>query len=498
MVVIFPRASDASRRTRLIIILFLANVLLVQGISGGIAGAEDWPQFRGLNGSGVSHSKLRLPTELGPEKEVLWKTHIPPGHSSPVVSQDRIFLTAVDGDRLLTIALDRSSGKLLWQQPAPYDTPEKLHRTGNLAQSTPVTDGEIVVSFFGSSGLHAYTRDGKPLWSHRMGPFKNDFGAGSSPIIEGDSVILVQDHDVESFITAYDKKTGAEIWRTDRSEFMRSYASPAIWTVDGQKEIVAAATLRIVGYDFATGKEKWTVKGVSRLVNMTPIVGPDNTLFAACWSPGADGDDRIVPLALEELFANDTNKNGTIEEEEFPEHPLKGRFRQVDRDKDGHITRQEYQSVALTHAAGRNVVLAIKPGGTGDITKSHVRWEFTKQIPYCPSPLYYRGALYMVKDGGILTVLDSATGKSLKQARLQATGNYYASPVAGDGKVYLISQNGELTVLSSEAGWKELSTVKFEADGHATPAIVDGRIYVRVGEQLYCFGLPDQTAAVNR
>ncbi|MDB5391433.1 MAG: pyrrolo-quinoline quinone [Planctomycetaceae bacterium] len=461
------------------------------------AKAEDWPQFRGLHGNGVSQSKQALPVEVGPEKLVKWKATLPPGHSSPVLSQDRIFLTGVDQDRLLTIALDRISGKVLWQQPAPYDKPEKIHNTGNLAQSSAVTDGEIVVTFFGSSGLHAYTKDGKHLWSHRMGPFKNDFGAGSSPIIEDNYVILTQDHDVDSFIAAYDKKTGTEIWRTDRSEFMRSYASPTIWTVNGKKEIVAAATLRIVGYDFETGKEKWTVKGVSRLVNMTPIVGPDNTLYAACWSPGGEGDDRIVPPPVEELFASDTDKNGTLEEGEFPENPLKRRFSQIDRNKDGHITRQEYQSVALTHSQGRNVVLAIAPGGSGDITKSHVRWEYTKQIPYCPSPLLYRDALYMVKDGGILSILSPESGKALKQFRLQATGNYYASPVAGDGKVYLMSQNGELTVLAASEGWKELYTVKFEADGHATPAIADGRLYVRVGDKLYCFGLPDQTASVK-
>lgn len=475
----------------------LAVLALLGGTSTKLANAEDWPQFRGPQGGGVSNSKQALPTEVGPDKLVKWKATVPPGHSSPVLSKDRIFLTAVDRDRLLTICLERSSGKILWQQAAPYEKAEKIHDTGNLAQSTPATDGEIVVAFFGSSGLHAYTKDGQPLWSHRMGPFKNDFGAGSSPIIEGDSVILLQNHDVDSFIAAYDKKTGAEIWRTDRSEFMRSYASPAIWTVNGQKEIVAAATLRIVGYDFATGKEKWTVKGVSRLVNMTPVIGSDNTLYAACWSPGGEGDDRIVPPPIDELFASDTDKNGTLEQSEFPENPLKRRFSQIDRNKDGHITRQEYQTVALTHEQGRNVVLAITPGGSGDITKTHVRWEYTKQIPYCPSPLFYRDAIYMVKDGGILTVLSPQTGKPLKQARLQATGNYYASPVAGDGKVYLMSQNGELTVLSSNEGWKELYTVKFEADGHSTPAIADGRLYIRVGEQLYCFGLPEQTASVR-
>lgn len=473
-------------------------LLVVAGHFGmRAAHAEVWPQFRGQYGNGTSQSKARLPTELAPDKNVLWKSEVPPGHSSPVLSQDRIFLTAVDGKRLLTVALDRSTGKQLWEQEAPHAELEKIHRSGSLAQCSPATDGQIVISFFGSSGLHAYTREGKPLWSHRMGPFKNDFGAGSSPIIEDDLVILVQDHDVDAFVAAYDKLTGNVVWRVERSDFMRNYCTPTIWTVKDEKTIVVAGTLRIVGYDLRTGKEKWFIKGVSRLVNMTPIVGPDNTLIAACWSPGGEGDDRISPLPVDELFGHDANQNGTIESDEFPEHPLKMRFTQLDRNKDGHITRDEYRAVASTHVEARNVVLAIAPGGEGDISKSHVRWEFTKQIPYCPSPLYLDGAIYMVKDGGILTVLDAKTGKPLKQARLTATGSYYASPVTGDGKIYLMSQEGELTVMSSKTGWEELYTYKFDADGHATPAIVDGKIYVRVGTHLYCFGFPNQMARAN-
>jgi outer membrane protein assembly factor BamB len=141
---------------------------------------------------------------------------------------------------------------------------------------------------------------------------------------------------------------------------------------------------------------------------------------------------------------------------------------------------------------GRNVVLAIAPGGRGDITSTHVRWEHLRQIPYCPSPLYYRGALLMVKNGGIMTVLDAATGSVLKQTRLRATADYFASPVAGDGKVYLLNVNGDLTVLQAET-WEELHTVSLDADGHATPAIADGRLFVRAGETLYCFGVSTAT-----
>ena len=474
----------------------VAGILATLVCVAVVAQAEEWLQFRGPKGTGISTSKAKLPQELGPQKHVLWKVDVPTGHSSPVVSKDRIFLTGVRDKKLFTMGRDRSSGKLLWEAEAPVDELEKIHLTGSFAQSTPATDGDIVVSFFGSSGLHAYDRDGKALWSHRMGPFKNDFGAGSSPIIVGDSVVLVQDHDVDSFVAAYDKKTGKQKWKTDRSEFFRNYSTPVIWDVNGKKEIVVSATLRIVGYDFETGVEKWTVTGVARIINMTPVVGPDNTLYAACFSPGAEANDKIVPPSVDEIFVSDTDKNGTIEENEFPDNPLKKRFSQIDRDKDGHITRDEYRAVSRALGEGRNVVVAIKPGGTGDITKSHVKWEYTQQIPYCPSPLIYNEVLFMMRDGGILTSLDAQTGKLLKRGRLTSTGGFYASPVVGDGKLYLMSQEGDLSVVSAKGEWEEISSAKFDADGHGTPAIVDGRIYARLGDQLYCFGLPDQTAGL--
>lgn len=452
--------------------------------------AEDWPQFRGPRGSGVSESKAKLPVDISPKEHVLWKREVPAGHSSPIVSHDRIFLTAVRDKDLLTLGLNRSTGEVLWQAKAPYETLEKFHVTGSLAQSTPATDGEIVVSFFGSCGLFAYDRNGKPLWEKRMGPFRNDFGAGSSPLIVDDKVILLQDHDTDSFLAAYDKKTGDQLWRTDRSEFVRNYATPIVWEANGKKEIVVAATLRIVGYDFETGKENWTVTGVARIVNMTPIVTPDNTLIAACWSPGADGADRIQPPTEKELFESDANKDSALEEGEFPaDSPLKSRFSQIDLDKDGKITRIEYRRLSKVFTDARNVVLAIKPGGKGDITKTHVKWQYVGQMPYCPSPLFYNGMIYMVRNGGIVITLDAETGKELKKpTRLQSTGEFYASPVAGDGKIYMINQTGDVSVITAEPNWVELHNTSLEGDSHATPAIADGRIYIRAGETLYCFG----------
>jgi len=453
--------------------------------------AGNWAQFRGPNASGRAERDDRLPDQIGPETNVVWKTALPKGHSSPAISGDRIFVTGERDDKLMTIGLDRQTGAVLWQAEAPHETFEEIHNTASHATPSPATDGKVVVSFFGSCGLFAYDQDGKFLWHKPMGPFKNDFGSGSSPILVDDRVILCQDHDTDSFLMAVDKNTGETLWKIDRSEFPRNYCTPVIWEVEGKKQIVVAATLRIVGYDFDSGKELWTVRGVARIINMTPVIDNDGILYAACWSPGGDDTERIATSPFDEVVAaNDANKNGTIEVTEAPDGPVKQRFTQIRRDNDGHITRDEYESMRRVFEGAHNMVVAIKPGGKGDITETHVLWKYTKQIPYCPSPVWYRGQLFMIRSGGILAVVDAKTGQSLKQGRIGATGEYFSSPVAGDGKVFMINQRGKLTVLDAAPGWREISSAEFGEDAYASPAVVDGRIYVRTNGHLYCFGLP--------
>lgn len=466
--------------------LILATVLA----NATFAAAGDWPHFRGPS-AGVAVGEQKLPTEIGPDKHVLWKTPLPSGHSSPIVHGDRIFLNAVRGKELLMIALDRRDGKVLWEAKAPHSAREKIHSIGSQAQCTPATDGERVVSFFGSSGLLCHDGStGKQLWFMPMGPFKNDFGAANAPLIVGDMVILGQDHDSDSFLMAVDKRTGKTVWRTDRSEFPVGFANPIVWDVNGKLQIVMAGTLRVVGYDFNTGKEVWTVRGMARVMNMTPTVGPDGILYVAGWAAGAEAGARIQAPPWDEMLAkHDANKNGTLELEEMPVGDLKQRFSLIDRSKDSHITKAEYENMRHIFQTAQNRLVAIQPGGTGDITHSHVLWSQTKQLPFVPSPLVYKGHLFMVKNGGIISCLDAKTGNPTKQERASGTGDYYASPVGGDGKVYLFSQTGEVTVLSAEPQWQVLHAGKFEADVFATPAIVDGRIYVRTTGQLYCFGL---------
>jgi outer membrane protein assembly factor BamB len=463
--------------------------LLFASASMAMAG-ESWPQFRGPNACGRAGSETALPAEIGPDQHVVWKTPLPPGHSSPVVVGDRIYLTAVREGQLLTIALDRATGGIVWKAEAPHEKLEAIHRIGSHAQPSPAADGERVVSFFGSSGLYCYDAAGALLWKRPMGPFNNDFGAGTSPILVEDRVILCQDHDTDSFLMALDKRSGETIWTVDRSEFPRNYCTPIIWEVDGKRQIVVAATLRVVGYDFDTGAELWTVRGLSRSVCMTPVIGDDGNLYVAGWSAGGDVNERIKLDPFDDFAPPiDANANGTLEEPEVPDGPVKPRFTQVDRDKSGSVTKAEYEYYRGLFDDARNVVLAIRPGGAGDVTSSHVLWEYDRYVPFCASPLFYRGHVFTIKDGGVLSCLNATDGRPAKQGRLDATGNYYSSPVAGDGKVYLLDEQGQLTVISAEGDWQVLHTAEFGEGGYATPAIVDGRIYLRTAVHLYCFGL---------
>jgi outer membrane protein assembly factor BamB len=411
-----------------------------------------------------------------------------------VISGDRIFLTAVrDKKQLLTLAVDRKSGKMLWEREVPYEKLEAIHNIGSHAQCTPATDGERVVSFFGSSGLYSYSINGDPEWRVAMGPFNDEFGAASSPLIVDDRVVLGQDHDTGSFLAAFDKRTGKQLWRTDRSEFSRNSGSPVIWTVDGKKQIVVAGTLRACGYDLETGRELWTVRGLSRVVCMTPVIGPDNWLVVAGWSAGGDPGERLALPPFEQVVGKlDADRNGTFEKSEILDGPLQTRFAQCDRDKDGHVTRSEYDEFQMLFDKSQNAVLAIKPGAAGDATESHVAWRFGRYIPFCSSPLYHQGRVYLIKDGGILTCLDAKSGEARKTGRVAATGAYYASPVVADGKILLLNEKGQLSVVSAEDSWQVLHSVDFGEPAYASPAIVDGRIYLRTSGHLYCLGLTDK------
>ena len=269
----------------------LAVLILVLGVTQTTAEDAYFRSDAGLADNDKSH----LPTHFDPKSNLMWRASLPAGHSTPAIHGDRIFLTSYikKGNKLRTIALSRSTGKQLWQKDSPpVKKLEKIHPTGSFAAPSPACDGKRVVVFFGSYGMICYDHDGNQLWTKPMGPFQDEFGAGSSPILIDDKIYTVQDHDIGNFVMAINAKTGKTIWSTSRDGFTRSYGSPMIWERNGQRQLIVPGALQLASYDLNSGKKLWWFNGLARIVNTTPIQYGD-TLCVASWTPGGDPSERI-------------------------------------------------------------------------------------------------------------------------------------------------------------------------------------------------------------
>ncbi len=459
----------------------------------GICLPADWPQFRGQNAAGVS-GDTNLPVEFGPEKNVVWKTAVPPGNSSPSVAGDRIFLTAHEGEKLLTISLDRATGRILWRREAPRPRKQVIERPANgPVSATPATDGTNVYSFFQDFGLIAYGSDGNELWRIPLGPFNNPFGHGASPILAGDTLLMVCDQDTGSFLLAVDKKSGGTLWRTGRPHAQRGSATPVLYrTRAGVEQVIVAGTFRVSGYDLKTGKETWWVRRLPWQVKPTPVVDIHTLYFTTSSAESEPGQQEIVPPFAEALARMDGNKDGKLSKDEIPDTRIRNRFEEyLDLDNSGFLEERDWAQLQ-ERRQGENGLRAFQLGGVGDITDSGFMWKYSKSLPNVPSPLLYRGVLYLLKEGGIFTSFDLATGEVFKQARIAgALGDYFASPVGADGNIYLTGENGKAAVLQAGAQW-EVRRVNDLGDGSkSTPAIVDGKMYFRTYSTLYCFAKKD-------
>lgn len=427
-----------------------------------------------------------LPNDLSQTPR--WRQTLKPGHSTPCICGDAIFVTTFDkaASQLATVALDRGTGEVRWSKTAPAETIETTHPTGSPATASVACDGERVFAFFGSYGLLCYDLGGKLLWSKPMGPFQDEFGAGSSPVLLDGKVILNQDHDIDNFLTAIDAKTGDTVWKTPR-EGTRSYSTPVIWNVDRKPQIVVAGSLRLTAYDPTTGKPIWWVNGLSRIVDPTPAVAGD-TLYMATWTPGGDESERIAmgafAAALEQF---DKNGDKEVGKDELSPGAVLTRFFRIDLNQNLKLDESEWNKHARVFDLAQNAALAVKAGGRGDVTKTHVKWLQRRNLPTVPSLIAYQDVIYMVKDGGILTSLDADTGDILHQGRLDGRGSYYASLIAGDGVIYSASTGGVVTVVKAGREWEVLGSHDFGERIVATPVAVDGQLFIRTDNGLYCF-----------
>lgn len=459
------------------------NLLVV-----GILMANVWPQFRGPDSTGVS-GDAAIPTEFGPSKNLVWKADLPPGKSSPVFAGDRIFVTGHDGDKLLTLALDRRSGRELWRGAVVRSRSERRHKLNDAAAPTPVTDGTNVYSFFADFGLVAYSGEGKELWRVQLDPMPSMQGVSASPLLNGNKLILVVDQAEGSYMMAVNTRGGETIWKRDRRPAPGgAYSTPIVFrSARGEDQLVTSSPFELAGFSLDTGDKLWWFGGLPPQPKSTPLA-MDGVIYAFSKSFFGDAVPAIHPYKMV-LEQNDKNKDGKIQKDEAPEGPAKQFFGVVDRNKDGVVDESEWAGMAEA-AEPKSVLIAIKPEGRGDLTRKAGLWRFEKNIPDVPSPLLYRGVLYMVQNGGILTALDPATGAVKKQGRLTgALGDYYASPVASGGYLYLANQNGQVAVVKGGADWDVVAVNYLDDDCYATPAIVDAKLYVRTGHALWSFGV---------
>jgi len=423
---------------------------IVTALSVSTSAFAQWPQWRGPDGLGVS-SETNLPLEWSPSKNIGWKTEVPGrGHSSPVVSNGLIFLTAaikgkeVAGrkapvhlnfdytpgyvhpdavdiefeESLKVYAVDAATGKIVWER-TPYDGVmfDDRHRKNTYASSTAAADGERVYAFFESAGLYAYDYKGNLAWKKSLGPIiKAGLGPGTSPIVYKDLLILQCDQEMGegSAIVALDRRTGEEKWRAGRKN-RRSWATPLVVQAGGHDELIAAGAESVIAYDPATGKELWRAAGT----RSHPIPSP------------------VATRGLVFLYAGSQAK----------------------------------------------VVMAMRPGGgQGD----PIVWRYNKGAAYVPSSIAVGDYFYLMSDTGIITCLDALTGKIVYEGgRPPIPSTFFASPVAFDGKLLLTSEEGDSFVIKAGPVHEVLATNSVGEPVYASPAIADGTIYIRGERHLF-------------
>lgn len=463
-----------------------------------------WSQFRGPQGSGRAESQT-IPNRFGPGINELWSTEIPPGSSSPVVWEEHVFITGHKGKAASVESYSFETGELQWSQSYPLKYEEDyLHIDCSPAAPTSCCDGERVYSYFGPVGLLAHDLAGNLIWRKEFPDAPLDFGITTSPIILGDKLFLVRDVSSLSAVYCIDTQTGREIWMTARPERLASHSTPIIWNHAAGKELVIAGWGCLDSYSLDDGQQIWTIKNLPLVVCPSPAANNETLVFGAWTTAHTSGADRLAsvfdenlnlteeqmtdPQAILDRF--DSNHDGGVSRTELPESRLRDAFRFIDVNNDGSWSGDE-MTASFTNPAkpGRNVMIAVRPGGSGDISNSHVLWSTTNKLPYVASPLIDEGRIYYVKKGGFLTCLDLASGEAIFQARLGLGGEYYSTPIRVGNFILIAAERGKIFTIRAGEQLEIVGEADFQDQGLlATPAVSENRLIVRTTERLYAFG----------
>ncbi len=399
-------------------------------------GSDDWPSWRGPGGQGVGERHANPPERWSATEGIAWTTELKGwGNSSPIISGDRLYITSQgDDDSLLVYSLDRDGGAIVWERNAGKGR-LKTHVLHNMATPTPVSDGEHVWALFGTGDLICLSRTGETLWSRNLatdhGEYKILWGMGSSPRLYGGLLYTICLHSGPSYVLAIDKLTGKDVWKVDRKvpcrdEASDSYSSPVILESAGRVELLVSGCDHISAYDPLFGKELWTSAGLKI----------EHKYGRTMASPGV-GEGIVVACSAS--------------------------------------------------MQGLGKAIAVRAGGTGDVTESRRLWQYEKFTPDCPTPLVYQGHAYLVRDDGIATCLDAKTGEVRWHKRI-GRGTFKASPVAAAGRVYFAAESGDCIVAKAGPDDVVIAENHLDSSFTATPALVGNRIYLRSRSKVIAVG----------
>jgi outer membrane protein assembly factor BamB len=500
---------------------------LVAALTGTAVRAEDWPQYRGPNCTGVSHSSLPLPVTFSDTENVVWSRELGEGIASPTVVAGRVFSTAMlveqGGERSFVVyALDAATGDELWRRafPAGPEPLAPIHEVNSYASATPAADGERVYVYFTRLGLAALDAgSGEIVWQFDVPEpfFIFDWGPGMSPVLHEDLLLFCQDDDLSPALYALDKRTGRLVWKDDRSDMAVCYSHPVICQTDSGPEIVVAGTGKVIGYDPATGKRKWAAALFCRNIKTTPAVQGDIAYLSVesygisyQWRATADpdGDGRItrdeirasrkrpddpIPDAFWRKFdRGDSNGDGILEGDEIDRAFLDpsnqgGLLAAAVQERGGDETDVNKFDDELQKEAS---IQAVRAGGTGDVTATHVLWKIVNKAPdHLVSPLLAEGRLFLIKRGALSSLFEASTGDAVwYRERIDGEGSYLASPVYGDGKVYVTGDKGDIVVLKLGDEPEVLACNEMGEQCVNCPAIADGRLFIRTRTRMFCVG----------